>query len=345
MEAANKHLLKKFLSEQCNDAELQQVQALLQQPEGKEILDELIAEQASAEWNTPVETDEAMLKRLQLRKAEVNQRIKAESQSFPAKEDNRQVKKLSFLKYAAIWATVVMLAGLAVWKVTNTSSQNQVAYIEKINRQGLPVRYALPDSSEVFLSAGSKLRYPDNFDGDKREIELQGEAFFQVRHMEAKPFIIHTGEINTQVLGTSFKVQAFSGQPIVVAVATGKVGVSRHQTDQSNTLAMLTPGQKVTWNSSTGKAILGSVDVYTLEQWKSGELIFDELELGQVAKQLKARYGVDITIIDKETETYQISGTFSADEPVGKVLKMLSVLGKFRYETNDNKSYKIYKTE
>ena len=345
MEAANKHLLKKFLSDECNQAEMQQVKALLQLKKGKEILDELIIEQADAEWNSPVEINAVMLQRLQLRKAQVNQRIIAPSKSLPAIKHKRSIIRLSFLKYAAIWSGVVMLAGLALWKVTTKSAQNQVAYIQKTNRESLPVKYFLPDSSEVFLSAGSMIRYPDHFNGDNREIELQGEAFFQVKHIESKPFIIHTGDINTQVLGTSFKVQAFNDQPVVVAVATGKVGVSRHQTDRSETLALLTPGQKITWNSKTGKAVLGLVDVYNLEQWKSGELIFDELELSQVAKELTTRYGVKITIIDKETETYQISGTFSADEPVSKVLKMLSILGKFRYETIDNKSYKIYKTE
>jgi len=174
---------------------------------------------------------------------------------------------------------------------------------------------------------------------------LKGEAFFQVKNNPSMPFIIHTGEIHTLVLGTSFKVQAFDGQPLVVSVSTGKVMVSLHNDGQAKTLAFLTPGLKVTWNSLTCKAIQDSVDIFNLNQWKSGNMVFEEQTMEQIASELQRRYAVKIDIIDKEISGNQVSGTFPAVKTIDKVMNTLEIAGKFRYKTIDNKSFKIYKTE
>lgn len=342
MRAEDKDLLKKFLYGHCTPEENLKVQELLKQPDTQEVMQELTLQ----EWNDPASSDGTANTVISSWKEKLNNRIlMGELETEEKQQVNRRVRRLSFLRYAAVWTGLLLISGVAIWQFKKTDHSNNIALVQKNNMQGQPVKYLLPDSSEVYLGAGSRLSYPVQFAGNKREINLQGEAFFQVKHNESKPFIIHTGEIQTQVLGTSFKVKAFNGQPLVVAVATGKVGVSSHIGEQSKTLALLTPGRKITWNSKTGKAVQGTVDVYSLEQWKAGDMVFEDQSMEQIAAELQRRYAVKIDFIDKDVTTNQVSGTFPSNKPVNKIMNTLSMAGKFRYETKDNKSFKIYNAE
>src|SRR6202000_336004 len=87
----------------------------------------------------------------------------------------------------------------------------------------------LSDSTIVYLGPDSKINFPGRFNGKTRELNLEGEAFFQVKKDHQHPFIIHTGDVSTTVLGTSFKITAFKGEPLTVSVATGKVRVDEKQ--------------------------------------------------------------------------------------------------------------------
>lgn len=341
MQAEDKDLLKKFLYGYCTPEENLKVQELLKQPGIQEVMQELTLQ----EWNEPASSDGTANTVISSWKEKLNNRILMGELETEEKQVNRRVRRLSFLRYAAVWTGLLLMSGVAVWQFKKTDHSNNIALVQKNNMQGQPVKYLLPDSSEVYLGAGSRLSYPVQFAGNKREINLQGEAFFQVKHNASKPFIIHTGEIQTQVLGTSFKVKAFDGQPLVVAVATGKVGVSSHNGEQSKTLALLTPGLKITWNSKTQKAVQGTVDIYSLEQWKSGDMVFEDQPMEQIAAELQRRYTIKIDFMDRVVANNQVSGTFPSNKPVDKVMNTLAMAGKFRFETKDNKSFKIYKTE
>ncbi len=95
----------------------------------------------------------------------------------------------------------------------------------------------LEDSTRVWLNAASSLEFPDEFNSKAREVYLSGEAYFDVKHADKIPFIIHTGNVSTTVLGTAFNIKAYPGQKnIIVSVSRGKVKVSRknepcHYTD------------------------------------------------------------------------------------------------------------------
>src|SRR5690606_42018287 len=111
----------------------------------------------------------------------------------------------------------------------------------------------------------------------------------------------------------------------------------------TKSLALLPPGLKVTWNGQNGKAVQSKADIASLEQWKAGDMIFDEQLLGRVAGELERRYGVQIVFRDKDLANSRVGGTFSAGEPVTSILKMLSVVGEFSYENKDDKTFTIYK--
>jgi transmembrane sensor len=342
MDTDQRKLLRKFLDGQCSSQEQRQVKMLLDTPEGKAAMQELMEEQdvLAGLYASPGADERGLDDKVEIWKEQVRERIASTEGS-----GSRPVRKLRFLRMAAVWTGILFAGGVGVWQIRHAISPEQaVAYIKKENLRGVPVQHMLPDSTSVYLAAGSALSYPKDYPESGREVTLQGAAFFDVKQDEAHPFIIHTGEVQTQVLGTSFRVSAFEGEPLEVAVATGKVGVSAKAGKEQRGLAILTPGLKISYDRATAKASTGRVDISGLEQWRSGELVFDEQPLGLVAHELQRRFGVTVVCKDPETAGYRVSGAFAATEPVEKVLKMLSILGKFRCEAQGDSTFHLYKT-
>lgn len=340
MDNRQQQLLQKFMIGGCTPSEQQQVKKLLDTEEGKVLLSELMEQrdQTAGLYEQPAPDERDLDAKVQYWKTQVHERM-----ASAKKNDDRPVIRLRFLRYAAIWAAILLTTGVAVWQVNKMATPSEIVYVKKENFKGVPVRYVLPDSSSIYLTAGSSFSYAEDYPQSGRDINLQGAAFFDVKRDEAHPFTIHTGEVATKVLGTSFRVSAFEGEPLEVAVATGKVGVSK--ADSKEELATLTPGKKISYDRGTGKIKLSDVEIAGLEQWKAGDLVFDEQPLELVAKELKRRYGVLVICKDAATSGYKVSGTFGATDSVETVLKMLSILGKFNYDVKDGNTYYLSKTK
>ena len=341
MRIEDKKLLQKYLYGQCSTEEKIRLRELLQHGDTPRILEELTLK----EWSEPAIEDKEIDGIVAEWKTRINTKILDEMGEQGGKTTLIQpFQKLTFLKYAVACAGLVLLASLVVWQFVSINSIENIVALERTNKHGQPVKYILPDSSEVYLAAGSTINYPQHFDGSTREINLYGEAFFDIKRDESRPFIIHTGKIQTKVLGTSFKINAFKNSKLVVSVATGRVRVSKLGDEKTEALALLTAGQKVTWDGVTGKSVKGEVDVYSLEQWKSGEMVFDDQSMLQIAAELHRRYGITVDFRDSEIRGNKLSGTFPSNKSIDKVMTALAMAGKFQFETKDNKTFKIFKT-
>lgn len=162
---------------------------------------------------------------------------------------------------------------------------------------GQMVNYTLADGTKVWLNGGSKITYPDRFRGSLREITLEGEAFLDVAHHAGKAFIVHTGGVKTQVLGTSFNVKAYPEDAFVkVDVVTGKVGVmpEANKAHPAQTV-FLTPAEEVVINKADHSVLKNSkVDVGVLTEWKDGGLVFKNMALPEVLNALQHRYNIKI---------------------------------------------------
>ena len=343
MGEAERLLLQKFLTGFCTEEEHQRVRELLDSTEGRNLLDELMREREIKAWDNPKQPDPSMQQQVQQKLAEMQQRIAAyekEQQQRPLADKGRVIRWRKALRYAAVFTGFLMVTGLAVWQFSKKPSSVTaiVQYEEKTNTQGIPIRYVLPDSTQVFLAAGSTLKYPEGLAGKQRIVLLRGEAFFDVTPNKDKPFIIRTGEVETRVLGTSFKVSAFDGHPLEVAVATGKVGVSRTDGTERKELASLTPGRKVSWNRQTDAITESEVQVSELVQWKAGDLIFNEQLMEEVAAILERRFGKGFRFADEASRHVRVSGTFTPEESIENVVDMLSFVGKFNYQLSTDKN-------
>lgn len=174
---------------------------------------------------------------------------------------------------------------------------------------GQVINYTLADGTKVWLNGGSKLTYPDKFRGELREITLEGEAFLEVAHDAKKSFIVHTGSIRTQVLGTSFNVKAYPEQSFVkVDVASGKVGVMPAQNAPT---VFLTPAEEVIVDKKTNTSLKAkNIDITLLTDWRDGGLTFKNAALGEVVNALEHRFNVKIKA-DNNLVKCSISANFT----------------------------------
>ena len=236
--------------------------------------------------------------------------------------------RIKIIRMAAAAVLLAVLAGGVALFIRSGEKQAggaiQVAW-QKENRVIL-----LPDGSRVILSAGSRLNYPSSFDGrDKREVFLYGQAFFEVEQNVSRPFIVHTENLETVVLGTSFNVKAIPGEAdIVVTVRDGKVRVSR----EDAVLGVITPRQQIIYNKNAVSSVLTTVTDDSYLSWKDQDLLLDNLTVAEAARLLEEKYGVAITIVDPAIRAQRFTATFPQNESLERALESICVFNGVTYK-------------
>lgn len=244
------------------------------------------------------------------------------------KKHKTTVISFSILRIAAIFL-VICSVGLLFYKNVDVirSKMSPVEYSESFNGPGKRSKLILADGSVVWLNAASKLRFPKSFDTKTREVYLQGEAFFEVKRNVEKPFIVHSGAIKTQVLGTSFNVRSYPGEQASVSVATGKVRVG----DQAGNGVFLLPGQRVQYLSDKRFSAIVSGDSAGDALWRKGILNFNNVSLKEAAATLERWYGIKIIIQNQKMQQCMLAGEHT-NESLDNVLKSLQFILHFNYK-------------
>jgi transmembrane sensor len=169
----------------------------------------------------------------------------------------------------------------------------------------------LPDRSSVVLGPTSRLAVIA-FDDQQRSVRLTGQAFFEVTRGPNRPFSVATTGARVQVLGTSFDVSAYAGEPVRVAVASGRVAVAR---------AVVTTGQIAIVHDGHVSVSEGNVEAITA--WRNGQLAFNNAEFSAVAATLERWHDVDIEIGDSALANSRVSAVF-AQQSTGEVIEVLA---------------------
>lgn len=210
--------------------------------------------------------------------------------------------------------------------------QAALSFKEVKTGKGEKKSQVLPDGTVVHLNAESSLKYSANFSDSSRVLDFEGEAFFTVAKDANRPFIIHTAQTTTRVLGTSFNLKAYPGeQETAIVVTEGKVSFSDKGMKQS---IFINPDQCGTY--ITGKSLLSS-DVYAAKYaaWKDGKLVFDNEKLSAVALKMERWFNVKVEISRPALKEERFSGKF--DQPtVSGVMHSLSIAIQFKYKTQNN---------
>jgi ferric-dicitrate binding protein FerR (iron transport regulator) len=257
-------------------------------------------------------------------------------------KDQKAFHKVRFLNKkfinVAAAAVIFIICIASLFFLFNTPSKKQT--VENKNLAMLnPIENRvifLPDGSTVILSPGSKLNYPSSFDGmQKREVFLDGQAFFDIKHNATRPFIVHTGKIETIVLGTAFNIKALPGEKeITVTVKRGKVKVI----DENKELGIITPNQQITYNKEKVSSDIKVVDSDSYLNWKEQDLLFDNLTIAEAAKLLEEKYKVEIVISDSSISSQRFTATFTKNDTFEQALKSICVFNGVNYKYNKEKS-------
>ncbi|MEO5996886.1 MAG: FecR family protein [Chitinophagaceae bacterium] len=225
---------------------------------------------------------------------------------------------------------------------------------EIATRKGSKSTIKLPDGTQVWLNADSRLTYGEQFIGKTREVTLSGEAYFDVAHDTSRPFIIHTGSANIKVLGTAFNVRNYPNDKTwETTLMRGKIEVSFNgRPDEKiilkplDKLIIIKDDQKssdsVIFSSKPhGKVTLTAVNYLRRDSlvaetsWINGKLIFINEPLSKIAEEMERQFAVAIIFKREDVKNYRYTGDFEK-ESLEKILQILSLSKKINYSVSDS---------
>ncbi|TDO94880.1 FecR family protein [Flavobacterium sp. 245] len=210
----------------------------------------------------------------------------------------------------------------------DTSKNNPNSFNTLSTPTGGQYNIILADGTKVYLNAVSSIKYPTQFNGDKRLVELQGEAYFEVAKNKNKPFIVKSDNQSIEVLGTHFNVHAYSNESVVkTTLLEGSVAVSF-----KNQKSILKPGQESNVSDNFTKIKIREVDTDEAIAWKNGRFKFDNADLKTVMRQLERWYGIKVEYRGDVSDVRFSGGTFM-NKNLSEVLKVLELSNiKFKVE-------------
>ncbi len=244
----------------------------------------------------------------------------------------------SILKYAAVIGLAFAFFHVFYdYQLKNAYVAPQETII-KSNLPGVKSTIYLTDGSKIILNAGSEVRYHKAFSTNKREVWLDGEAFFEVAENKEKPFVVYSGELEVEALGTEFNVSnLFNKELVSVSLSEGKVAV-RQIAKQLESI-ILQPGEQVNYDHQENNfSAVIDYDKLLVEGWKSGVLAFNHADLQKIKSRLELWYGVDIVIENFENRELSYSGKFENQSLENVLLSMGFVLD-FKFELDGKKVF------
>ncbi|WP_075556856.1 FecR family protein [Parabacteroides timonensis] len=200
---------------------------------------------------------------------------------------------------------------------------------------GQRVNLKLSDGTTVWLNARSEMVYPAVFSGSKREVKLDGEGYFEVKHDKESPFVVHTRKCDIEVLGTKFNVEAYSdSEEFSTSLMEGSVKVTDNSAVSASVL--LKPDQEV--HMKDGRLLVSFIEDYDHFRWRDGLVCFDNVAFHELMKRFEKCYGISIVVENKNLEEYSCSGKFRISDGLDNALRILQRNAKYTFERNEDNS-------
>lgn len=238
-------------------------------------------------------------------------------------------------KVAAILLPILLIGALGYFFFDQTALFSESTYAELYVPKGEDARLFFQDGTEVFLNADTRIRYPEKFGLRKREVWLDGEAYFNVAPNKRRPFVVNTQNTRTTVTGTSFNVNAYSdSETIQVVLDEGKTSF---QVQQSS-FPML-PGQQIEYDKTTGRTTLHNlVRPSNASLWKKNVIYFYDTPLIEVIKVLERKYNV--TFLVQSVDALNYSYTLTTKHPtIDGILQELQKIAPVTFNRREDKVY------
>ena len=236
-------------------------------------------------------------------------------------------------------AAAILIAGIFIGNlVSKYSIKKEPTFCTAIAPAGSISKMILPDSTHIYLNAGSKVRYSVDLDGKQREVFLNGEAWFKVRHLNNKPFIVHTDCYDVNVLGTEFNVKAYdSDSRVETTLEKGSVLITSSDDFKISEDIVLKPGEQLIFERELKVLKIKNVNTKLFTSWKDNKLEFIKMNLKELIVLLERKYGVEIVVEDSEILNYHYTGTIK-NETILEILSIIEHTMPIQYEIDDQKN-------
>jgi transmembrane sensor len=248
------------------------------------------------------------------------QRVEAYKRSVAKERMRRNVRMLQRV------AAILFLPLLCLLGVLYFNQEKQIEWNDLTIPHGMQQTLALSDGTVLHLNAGTRVIYPTEFIGDKREIFINGEMYADVAKNPEKPFIISAGDIHVEVLGTQFNFRAYNNlETVEVALVEGAVLFGT----KDNRVERITAGEMVQYNRSTQQMYK---EQFLTHQYKSPSkkegFYFSNLPLGDILKELEYYFDEQIVLLDNELDETLFVAYFTNNETLDEILSDLNVDGR-----------------
>ena len=225
--------------------------------------------------------------------------------------------------------------GEITYKGLQLAASNEVQAFNTLSnpRGSRVVNVTLADGSKVWLNAGSSLTYPVAFIGKERKVSITGEAYFEVAHNKTRPFYVTKGEMQVQVLGTHFNINAYDDEEdIRVTLLEGSVNVMPNALAQGT---IIKPGEQAVINPANPEIKRIKVQTEEVMAWKDNRFYFMSADINTIARQLSTWYDVDVEVAENIKEHF--TGIISRNVNASEVFRMLQKTGSMKVKIEGRK--------
>lgn len=242
--------------------------------------------------------------------------------------NKRKAFQLRPWMYATAMIIVIFICGTIAFQSGKRVVRNQLTQISIEAPYGSKTKLYLPDGTLVWLNAGSKISYAQDFGINERTLDLTGEAYFEVTRNEHIPFKVHTNELDVKVLGTKFNFRNYENDlEAKVCLLEGKVALNTREKEN-----ILHPDQQALLDKETGKLLISNTKAAYSAEWTNDRLYFDEALLPDIVKELERSYNIKITIADAALNSVRFYGNFRRKEQsIREIMDVLSSTDKMTY--------------
>lgn len=317
----DKELLKRYVQGKCSKSELFQINEIFKEDNSDELKKSL-----KNHWETE-KNDQP----LNLQMARLLLELRQNTNS--SKHSLTRTLFTSYQRIAAVLLIPLLIASL--WILVKPTNKYEVAKSTIVSPMGGRVQFTLPDGTSGWLNSGSTLSYNTSF--KERQVDLNGEAYFDVTHRNKENFVVNTSNLLVEVLGTKFNVSDYAEdtEPSVV-LNKGKVKIS----NQKGTLSrILKPNERFKFNKSKSTASIFEVNSTDYIAWKDGYLKFRGETFSEVVRKMERWYNIEVSLTDKQLRDFKYRGTFK-DEQLEEVLRLISLTAPLSYTIHDRSTNK-----
>lgn len=245
-----------------------------------------------------------------------------------------------FLRFSRIAAIFILIVGLGfVFSMLQNNKNNdleKIVWFETTAPRGDKSKIQLPDGTLVWLNSETTIRYPSNFANNNRQIELDGEAYFEVEKYQGESFLVKTKDYNIKVLGTKFNVMAYADfNRTQTDLIEGRIEIEK----DGKTIEELSPGEEIIYQLN--QFTIRETDTEKTVMWKENMFDFDQIAFSELVKRLERWYDVEIVVKGDTLPETIYSGVFKNEETIWQVLDILQVTMPFTYKHIDYRKIEL----